>query len=341
MVFGILFGIIIFVSLAVKSRRNTVWADQVIEKVCSILANEKIRTGLISLLIVLFFGGLYFIYSACTQGSYVIRPHMLGTVELIRAYMQRMIPFVIWGLMLILQTLIAISILGFGKRKDYYQTTRLISIIVFPLLLFVFWLVEYIDLDYYYHINKEDKLVEWLTFISLILAGLLSIWKAYTSHKFGSSYVWFFLIFGVACIILGFEEISWGQRVFQIESTEFFLENSDQKEINVHNVINLWFNVRTKHVAALVLFVFGVGLPLLALIPRMKSLFERLRIVVPPLCLSLGFTVGAILTLDYFSGQEEEIAELFLSLGLLLFIILENLKLDPQKEIVLEPEANS
>ena len=51
-----------------------------------------------------------------------------------------------------------------------------------------------------------------------------------------------------------------------------------------------------------------------------------MRIVVPPLFLSFGFALGAFLTLDIFSGQEEEIAELFLSLALLLFIILENLK---------------
>lgn len=328
MVLVILFGILVFAALMIKAKSDALWSDNVIEKICKIFTNKKFRTGIISFLIILFFGGLFFIYSAYAQGSYVIRPQMLETVELIRAYMKRLIPFVIWGLMLIIQTLISISFLGFGKRKDLYWVTRLISIMIFPLLLLVFLFVEYIDPDYYYHINKEDKLVEWLTFACLVIAGILSLFKAYQAKKVGSRYFWFYLLFGIACIVLGFEEISWGQRVFQWESSDFFMTNSDQQEINVHNVVNKWFDVRTKHVAAFVLFIFGVGLPLLALHPKMKSLFEKLCIVVPPLFLSIGFALGAFLTLDIFSGKEEEIAELFLSLGLLLFIILENLKSD-------------
>jgi hypothetical protein len=134
------------------------------------------------------------------------------------------------------------------------------------------------------------------------------------------------------------EEISWGQRIFQIESSEFFIANSDQQEINVHNVINEWFSIRTKHVAAFVLFVFGVGLPLIALNKRMKILFEKIHIVVPPLFLSFGFALGAFLTLDIFSGREEEIAELFLSLSLLLFIILENLRSSGSKNSLITPD---
>ena len=33
------------------------------------------------------------------------------------------------------------------------------------------------------------------------------------------------------------EEISWGQRLFNIESSEFFIENNAQKETNLHNLI--------------------------------------------------------------------------------------------------------
>lgn len=37
--------------------------------------------------------------------------------------------------------------------------------------------------------------------------------------------------------LMALEEISWGQRVLKIETTEFFHEHSDQKEINFHNVM--------------------------------------------------------------------------------------------------------
>jgi len=337
MVLVILFGILVFAALVIKAKSDVLWSDNVIAKISQIFANKKFRTGIISFLIILFFGGLFFIYSAYAQGNYVIHPQMLETVELIRAYMKRLTPYVIWGLMLIIQTLITISYLGFGKRKDFYRVIRLISIIIFPLFLLVFLFVKFVDPDYYYYINKEDKLVEWLTFACLVIAGILSLIKAYQAKKVGSRYFWFYLLFGIAFIVLGFEEISWGQRVFQLESSEFFMTNSDQQEINAHNIINKWFNVRTKHVAAFVLFTFGVGLPLLALHPKMKLLFERMYIVVPPLFLAFGFALGAFLTLDIFSGREEEIAELFLSLSLLLFIILENLKADNFLDTRTEP----
>ena len=333
----ILIGITNFIALMIKAKRDKLWADRVIEKVGVHFEKEKFRSGFLSLLIILFLGGIYFIYSAYAQGSYIIHPHMLETVELVRAYMKRLTPFVIWSLLLIIQTLVTLSILGFSNQKDYYRTTRIISLIIFPFLLLVFWFMNDVDPDYYYYINKEDKLIEWLTFACLVISGLFSLAMAFRAYKAGSKYIWFYLVFGIACIVLGFEEISWGQRVFQIESSEFFLENSDQQEINVHNVINEWFDVRTKHVAAFVLFIYGVILPLLALNSQIKALFEKMYIVIPPLFLAFGFALGAFLTLDIFSGKEEEIAEFFLSLSLLLFIILENLKSDQLRNKIGEP----
>ena len=333
----ILIGITFFIGLMIKAKRDTTWADRVIEKVGAHFEKEKFRTGFLSLLIILFFGGIYFIYSAYAQGNYIIRPQMLETVELVRAYMKRLTPFVIWSLFFTIQTLVTLSILGFCSRKDYYRTVRFISLVIFPLLLLVFWFVNNVDPDYYYYINKEDKLIEWLTFACLVITGLLSFVMAYRAYKAGRKYIWFYLVFGIACIVLGFEEISWGQRVFQIESSEFFLENSDQQEINVHNVINEWFDVRTKHVAAFVLFIYGVVLPLLALNPKINTFFQKIYLIVPPLFLILGFSLGAFLTLDIFSGKEEEVAEFFLSLSLLLFIILENLKSDQFQNKIKEP----
>lgn len=35
--------------------------------------------------------------------------------------------------------------------------------------------------------------------------------------------------------VIAMEEISWGQRIFDVESSEFFLEHNMQNEINLHN----------------------------------------------------------------------------------------------------------
>jgi hypothetical protein len=33
------------------------------------------------------------------------------------------------------------------------------------------------------------------------------------------------------------EEVSWGQRIFNIESSEYFVENNSQGETNLHNIV--------------------------------------------------------------------------------------------------------
>jgi hypothetical protein len=135
---------------------------------------------------------------------------------------------------------------------------------------------------------------------------------------------------GIACILFALEEISWGQRIFGIESTEFFLKNSDQQEINVHNVFNEWFSIRTKHVAAFVLFIFGVILPVMGCHPNISQFFAKLGFVVPPKVLIPGFALASLMTLDhFFNGQDEEVAEFFFSLALFLFVLLEFFHTEP------------
>jgi hypothetical protein len=325
-------GISFFSWMIIKAK-DPDWVRKIFHKLDKLFQRERTATFVLGFLLVVFMLGVIFLYSSITQTDFVVRPHLLKTIELIRTAMDRLAPFVFWLTALSLQTMVFLLVLKYGTRARYYRVLRVISIVIFPLLIGLILIIIQIDAKYYRYINQEDNLVEWLTFAFLIGAGLLSLVSAFRAYKSGDQYLWFYLLFGIACIILGFEEISWGQRIFQVESPEFFMENSDQQEINVHNVLNLWFSVRTKHVAAFVLFIFGVCLPLLAMNKKMKTLFKKLRIVVPPLFLAWGFALGAFLTLDIFSGQEEEVAELFLSLALLLFIILENLKTVGSRQI--------
>ncbi len=121
-------------------------------------------------------------------------------------------------------------------------------------------------------------------------------WRAFY-HLFrairsGNRSKWFFLIFGVGCFLFALEEISWGQRIFGLESTKFFVENSDQQEINVHNVINEWFSIRTKNVAALALFTYGVVLPLAAINRNVRLVAKKLGVIVPSIDFATRFCTG-------------------------------------------------
>ena len=70
------------------------------------------------------------------------------------------------------------------------------------------------------------------------------------------------------------------------------------------------------------LLSYGVVLPLISLIREMRSLVEKLHIVIPPLVLIPGFVIASLMTWDrYFNGQDEEVAELFFSISLFLVIL--------------------
>jgi hypothetical protein len=90
------------------------------------------------------------------------------------------------------------------------------------------------------------------------------------------------------------EEISWGQRALQIESPQFFIENSDQREINVHNVLQQALAIRTKHVVGIAFLLYGVAFPWLMRPGRLT--LERLGryVVVPPLFLSPAILISVL-----------------------------------------------
>ncbi|NIM99167.1 MAG: hypothetical protein GTO24_14135 [candidate division Zixibacteria bacterium] len=86
---------------------------------------------------------------------------------------------------------------------------------------------------------REDGLVEWLTFVELLI---MSVFSFITSYAFslsepgsGAKKVW--ILIGFLLLFGAMEEISWGQRVLSIESPKWFLEHNAQGETNIHNLV--------------------------------------------------------------------------------------------------------
>ncbi|HSD91477.1 MAG TPA: hypothetical protein VLB11_00425, partial [Methyloceanibacter sp.] len=84
---------------------------------------------------------------------------------------------------------------------------------------------------------REDSVVESLTAVLLALAAMLALAAAI---RMPEPLRWsrpFFLLFAAFSLLMALEEISWGQRLFDIEPGAFFRTYSDQKEIGLHNVM--------------------------------------------------------------------------------------------------------
>lgn len=94
--------------------------------------------------------------------------------------------------------------------------------------------VEYFDTS----IAQEDGFAEYSTAFMLLCISILSISRLI---KIGPSkpLLWKAGIIGMSLVFLfgAGEEISWGQRIFGIESSEYFLENNAQQETNLHNMV--------------------------------------------------------------------------------------------------------
>ena len=100
------------------------------------------------------------------------------------------------------------------------------------------YLLFYTNVPLFESYVREDGLVEWLTVLGLILGVIVCIQRFFKLRKVRS---WWFLFIVLGLAILLFfaagEEISWGQRIFHIQSSEFFKERNSQGETNLHNLI--------------------------------------------------------------------------------------------------------
>lgn len=198
--------------------------------------------------------------------------------------------------------------------------------------------------DFYRSVLKEDSIVEWLTFVFLVLAGCVSFMVALKIWKTFNYLQWFFILFSAFNILAGLEEISWGQRIFGIETTGVFHKYSDQNEVNLHNTFQGVFHIKTKHIALIVLFIYGCILP--GIIQKGKFHFDKMPLkllIIPPMFLRLGFAIASILMLDFQTGHEEEIGEFFFSICFFIMMLwnLELSKNDFFREENYLPNPNS
>jgi hypothetical protein len=122
-----------------------------------------------------------------------------------------------------------------------FSFTKLeIFIIVLVFALTILGLIlSFINIDFFIdHYIVEDGFIEWLTVIGLLIGAVVSFTRAKRLYNIrGFLFSLFTISLGILMIIAAGEEISWGQRIFGIESSQYFQENNAQGEINLHNLV--------------------------------------------------------------------------------------------------------
>ena len=125
-------------------------------------------------------------------------------------------------------------------------------------------------------------------------------------------------LYGLLFFMAAGEEISWGQRIFGWESSEFFLENNKQDETNLHNLMVGDVHL-TKSlfgpVLTVVILLYLVGLPLVY--PkggRIADLADRMAVPVPWLRHGIIALIASIVIALLPAGRKWEVYELIFSL---------------------------
>jgi hypothetical protein len=176
----------------------------------------------------------------------------------------------------------------------------------------------FLDRSMYEYVLGEDRLVENATAVALFIAGGVFVAVAGRRRRAGMSWS---MPAGLAVLLVigAFEEISWGQRIFGVQSPELFQRYSDQREINLHGVLQRLLAIRTKDVAAVAVIVYAVVMPWLLRTNRVQLGAAAPHLIFPPRSLAVPFIIGAAFMIDVPTGREEEIGEFLLSLCLSFF----------------------
>ncbi len=84
----------------------------------------------------------------------------------------------------------------------------------------------------------EDGFVEWLTVAALVASVALMLGRAWRLRRVRTPLFLLVTVLAAAVFLFGAgEEISWGQRIFAVETPEWFAERNKQGEMNLHNLV--------------------------------------------------------------------------------------------------------
>lgn len=165
----------------------------------------------------------------------------------------------------------------------------------------------------------EDGVLEYFTAVLLFCSAMLSLWRLVLIRR--AKGAWFVATTGLVFLIMLFgagEEISWGQRIFDIQSGEFFSNNNRQRETNLHNLevngVNINKLVFGKMLTLFLVLYYLVLPPLYKRKAGVQRFFDRLYIPVPKWHHGIATLLAGLSILLVASGKKGELNEVCLSI---------------------------
>ncbi len=122
------------------------------------------------------------------------------------------------------------------------------------------------------------------------------------------------------------EEISWGQRIFNIQSSEYFIENNAQHETNLHNMVVDGKKVNKLIFSQLLTIMLVIYLLILPVVYRkvasIKKLANKFAVPIVKWHHTIAFLIATGLIIFVHSGKKWELYEL--AFAVIFFLIFLN-----------------
>lgn len=169
-------------------------------------------------------------------------------------------------------------------------------------------------------LTVEDGVVEYGTAVGYFIAAAIAGRLTWPWRK---ASIWFAGL-GLTYFFVAGEEISWGQRIFGVDTPEPLAERNVQGELTLHNLDGLHGTSRAIGLAAFVALYLVLPLAVVAL-PWVRRLADRLHVPIPPLTTAVVAVVAILFmvvprVVDELVFALDEIGELFFSGAAVLFV---------------------
>lgn len=174
--------------------------------------------------------------------------------------------------------------------------------------------------------TMEDGFIENGSAIFLLSSSLLLLYRLFKLFKHKD----LFWKIGILAMSLVFffgagEEISWGQRIFNVESSQYFIENNAQGETNLHNLVVEDTKINKLIFSQLLTVVLVIYLIIAPFLYRkfdwVKKLANKFAVPIVQWHHTISFLTGTVLLLFISSNRKWEIYELAFSVIFLLIFI--------------------
>ncbi|NEW78549.1 MAG: hypothetical protein GZ086_03800 [Gelidibacter sp.] len=210
------------------------------------------------------------------------------------------------------------------------KTLTNIDKVAYLFLIVIFGLGVYFantDLTYFDEVyTVEDGFVENGSAIFLLSASLLLLFRFFKLFKH-KDFLWKVGILAMAVVFFfgAGEEISWGQRIFNMESSQYFIENNAQGETNLHNMVVGETKINKLIFSQLLTVVLVIYLIITPFLYRkldwVKNLANKFAVPIVQWHHTIAFLIGTGLLLFITSTRKWEIYEFAFSVIFLLIFI--------------------